>query len=441
MVMQFARGSRLMGDGPLHNFSNLLLKLHRLVAAGQGDSVDADSLRDLMDAPWHRMSSQEQAIARQLSSDLYTIDSSEVNQHPTDPTIYTQSLASELTASSQQGNYLEALRLIQNRPTEISQERAAMLRGVCYEKFGLFDAGLEFFEHSARVSHDPESINVFILGTLLIHGRTEDAAKRARRMLSESRATINLRLTCAEILFALAAKTSGENRIEIAREAEAQYLVILQEVASIAGQHISQVIAHCHSMLAACYIIQERRHDALRHISQAIEADPTNEFFYVQRGLQTTSVDFQAAKADFKKAIELGTQDCWSYYYLALDALKSQNYDLCLSLCEAAIRRTDDLELLGMLHEWTAISLASRCETLAQLPVDLIRHHFKLAMSLSPLNRTVLENFKSFESTLREARAQTRWEIGAAIDPSEIMERTAKLYSPTSELLTPSLTF
>ena len=424
MVAQnrFSSGSVVQ---PLHSISKLLVRLHALIESGQGDSDQADAMRDLMDWPWYRMSPSEQEVARQLSADLYALHETEEKQHPRDAKVCTPGLASALSAASERGEYLKALQLIKSRPSEISEERAAMLRGVCYEKMGLFDTGLEFFEHAASVAEDSESINAFILASLLIHGRTEDAAAKARRLLCESdKPTIGLRRIAAEMLFALAAKQLGSERAEITHEAETQYLAVLSDLNDDPHRlDSSHIASHCHSMLAACYLILDRQQDSIAHITLAIKADPNNAFLYVQRGLQLSQADFQVAKRDFHKAIELGTQDCWPFYYIALDAIKSGDYDRCILMCEAAARRTDDFELLAILHEWTAISLSSKHNTLAELPVKSIRHHFNLAMSLSPANQTIAANLASFESTLNEARSQAHWQIGVPIDPSMVAHR------------------
>ena len=54
-------------------FLDLLLRLHALVARGMSDSAEADEVRDLMDEPWARLTTQEESRSRGLSADLYTV--------------------------------------------------------------------------------------------------------------------------------------------------------------------------------------------------------------------------------------------------------------------------------------------------------------------------------------------------------------------------------
>src|SRR4051812_43073449 len=54
-------------------YARLLRETHRLIAGGQGDGNEADTIADRMDAPWHAMTGREQSRMRGLSVDLYSI--------------------------------------------------------------------------------------------------------------------------------------------------------------------------------------------------------------------------------------------------------------------------------------------------------------------------------------------------------------------------------
>lgn len=49
----------------------LLRRLHALIAAGAGNSGEADALRDEMEAPWHALTDGGRARTRELSARLY----------------------------------------------------------------------------------------------------------------------------------------------------------------------------------------------------------------------------------------------------------------------------------------------------------------------------------------------------------------------------------
>jgi hypothetical protein len=51
-------------------FESLLRRLHALIAAGAGDSDEADALRDAMEAPWHAMGDEGRERMDELSARL-----------------------------------------------------------------------------------------------------------------------------------------------------------------------------------------------------------------------------------------------------------------------------------------------------------------------------------------------------------------------------------
>ena len=52
-------------------YESLLRRVHGLIREGRGDSEEADSLRDQMDAPWSRLNDAERATLDRLSVELY----------------------------------------------------------------------------------------------------------------------------------------------------------------------------------------------------------------------------------------------------------------------------------------------------------------------------------------------------------------------------------
>lgn len=411
---------------PLETYSELLMRLDRMMADGQGDSEVADSLRDLLEITWYRMTQDELAVARQLSADLYTLHDDPLIEHPHDPRVYAPSLAADLNAARDRGDYLRALRLLQERPTEIFAEHAAMLRGICYEKLGLFDAALAFLDFAVSISKNPNSLNDYILISLHVHGRTDEAVRRVKSLLSEQqRPTIDLRVRAAGLLFDLSVKRQGSIAADAVKEAINLYDSVLNEIGTdIEGTHNREASIHCHTMLATCHFLLKEHDRALAEFNAALEVDPDNELALVLRGLLTCGTGFQAAKADFERAIQLGTKEFWPFYYLAFDALKSGDYDRCTELAESARRRVADRDLLARLYEWMAISLASRAHSIEQVPVDEVRRHFDLAISLSPANQVILANLRIFESALHEAQLKITWQFGLPVDPMTVTQQS-----------------
>lgn len=56
------------------DYTHLLRQLHALIRNGQGESDQADALREAMDEAWERLDASEIHRARQLSADLNTLN-------------------------------------------------------------------------------------------------------------------------------------------------------------------------------------------------------------------------------------------------------------------------------------------------------------------------------------------------------------------------------
>ena len=56
-------------------YKRLLIELHQLIADGKGDDEEAEAVRDQMDTPWYRLSSEETDHIGSLSIGLNQSDS------------------------------------------------------------------------------------------------------------------------------------------------------------------------------------------------------------------------------------------------------------------------------------------------------------------------------------------------------------------------------
>ena len=51
-------------------YKRLLIELDQLIAGGKGDDEEAEAVRDQMDGPWYRLSSEETDHIRSLPTNL-----------------------------------------------------------------------------------------------------------------------------------------------------------------------------------------------------------------------------------------------------------------------------------------------------------------------------------------------------------------------------------
>lgn len=174
-----ANNPDLSHSSPLVTHARQLLSLDGMMAAGQGDSPEADALRDQMELSWYQMTPVELGIARQLSADLYTLHGDPLVPHPRDSNIYSPGLAAELALVVVRGEYLSALQLMQQRASEISADRAALFRAILYRLLGLPEIGLVFFQQVAEPTNTSESAGLPLLGFLWEHVNADTAVAAA----------------------------------------------------------------------------------------------------------------------------------------------------------------------------------------------------------------------------------------------------------------------
>jgi hypothetical protein len=166
-------------NSQLQIHAHQLVQLDRMMAAGRGDSKAADELRDLMEVTWYQMTPEELVIARQLSADLFTLHDDSLVRHPVDFNVYSSSLATDLTDLMTRADYVGALRLIQDRPAEISSERATLFRAILYRALGLPEIGLIFLSQVAPPTAEPPTRSLPIVEFLWQHVNLDTATPAA----------------------------------------------------------------------------------------------------------------------------------------------------------------------------------------------------------------------------------------------------------------------
>lgn len=136
-----------LGSEALATYVGLLLRLHDLIVAGQGEDSEADELRELMDDPWARLDMDQVALMRGLSADLYGVGAARI-RGPAPPA----SAQSELMASLGARDWLRALEMLRLHPGICAPAESAALRGEIWRDLGCADVAARFFEDSARLA-------------------------------------------------------------------------------------------------------------------------------------------------------------------------------------------------------------------------------------------------------------------------------------------------
>jgi len=133
---------------PPQAFSQFLRNLHELIREGQGESAEADALRDQMDALWHGFSEQQQHRFSGLSEDLYSIaegSCSSVEMSPSDRKAW----ALELHQAQNQRDWDKVLQLLRRPPIEVPERTIRFFQSQCWEMLGDPETALVFMHAAA----------------------------------------------------------------------------------------------------------------------------------------------------------------------------------------------------------------------------------------------------------------------------------------------------
>ena len=159
-------------DNPEYvTYERLLIELHRLIAAGKGDD-EADAVRDEVDAPEQKLSSEENDRLNGLSADLYMLQGDEVYE-PYGGT--REELIATLSEALSRHDYETILALLRKGTPFLRPAQVAALRGRCYAVLGHLDVGLLFMR--CATDHEPEQVvhRLYILGLLTQLNRNQEA--------------------------------------------------------------------------------------------------------------------------------------------------------------------------------------------------------------------------------------------------------------------------
>ena len=155
----------------------LLLVLHDLIAQGKGDDLEADQVRDQMEAPWCGMTDSQQELVNGLSADLYTIGGErERHGEPTGEATH------GFERAVQHGNWDEALRLVRLAETTLPPDEVAFVRGICWMHLNQPSVAMRFFDEVERHRTLSDSQLILVLTCLMQGGRFAEAADRAEHV-------------------------------------------------------------------------------------------------------------------------------------------------------------------------------------------------------------------------------------------------------------------
>jgi hypothetical protein len=138
----------------------LLIQLHLLMRDGKSETDEADALRDLLDVPWRNLTEERQRIGN-LSADLASIEPDSPFHHPSEGGITCATIADQIKSARRANEVEEILTILRERSDDVSADRAAFLRGWCYEQMGEIEAARLFFEFASQLDRGNDLYAVF----------------------------------------------------------------------------------------------------------------------------------------------------------------------------------------------------------------------------------------------------------------------------------------
>jgi hypothetical protein len=173
-------------DNPNYSeFERLLIRLNDLMAEGQGDSEEADALREGMFDLRRGLSPEEEARLDGLSADLYMLQDDEVFEGA-DPAERTrESLGGEIRDAWRAEDWPRVLSLLRKGPDFLTRAELARARAFCYARLGHADAAILFAECAARLNPADAGAIPLALSILALHGRADEAAEMAKIYLNQ----------------------------------------------------------------------------------------------------------------------------------------------------------------------------------------------------------------------------------------------------------------
>jgi hypothetical protein len=176
-------GSILMNNPHYAASAQAIRELHRLILQGQGDSAEADEIRDKSDEHWRYLSLEEIDSLQNLSADLYFLGDP---QRP--DTISGSPIKNDLLQALAASDFDKAMTILRRPDVKAETKLGVVLRGQYWLSVEDYESSLTFWEEAVRLQpQNPDCLLTRLLCLWLM--RDERVFDEANRLIEDSRIT------------------------------------------------------------------------------------------------------------------------------------------------------------------------------------------------------------------------------------------------------------
>jgi tetratricopeptide (TPR) repeat protein len=367
---------------PERAYSVLLLNLNELIEKGDGDSHEADALRDEMSGYWSSFTEDQRQRMRWLSEDLADLAKggpSIVHTSPDAIGKWKNALNAALVEKSngKHDDYLAVLR--SPARTKNAASDLLFLQAGAWDDAGFPEVAIQLLKGAEK--QDP-SVAIYTLIKLAREGYSEEAVERADILLNErSDEPVAVYFASAVLLGSVRYLDPIDARPTLERITGP----LRNCVAAFSSSHPIQLQlpgfgASMAKILGLCLEWLGKEDAAIKVYDRVLASNPNDPDILTMRGLARMKKDYQLALIDLRHAIQNNTSLPWPYFVVSRECLGSHNFE-AVKLCNYALnlKPTPSDAAKSLLYEGIAVGYA-----LMDQPRDRVLEYFYLAIDLDP---------------------------------------------------------
>ena len=297
-------------NGAYRRSVELLLKLHLLTRDGQGETAEADDVRDASEEPWWQMSEEEKQRFRCLSEDLKTLEPDARLEHLPAGDHISEDGRRRIEHFLSRRDWEAILGFLRDHAEQVPADLAAYYRGRCWAELGDHLAAIEFSRVAA--AHQVDFAPAQILPLVLTEQVSEAVAVTERLIARMAQMHPYSVLLLANSCCILADKTGGTRQRIWLQRAVDSFGHAFARIEEYRGRGIAlELEPRNYVALALCQHFLGNRDEARRAAEKALELDPKEPHALILRGLYAQGL---LAYAEPKESAEVNEieQGLWN---------------------------------------------------------------------------------------------------------------------------------